>query len=163
MSEQMFLIGLQIIEIDRSKPFDPTEFIGGGVIEEQDERSLALTQLDVSKIRLETILDSNEQPVRSRKRLERLKESGQIRLDARFFKKFWENQDLIPEKWKETVDGSPRFIFFDGTVIRRDTRSFVLGLYWSCGKWNYTFYWLDGDGAGHSCIQSAVLELSLAA
>ena len=71
-------------------------------------------------------------------RLERLKEAGYIRLDAKVFQTFWENKHCIPELWKEKVNGNTRYIFFDGTVLRAPNgHRYVLILYWSDGEWHW--------------------------
>jgi len=51
----------KIAPIDRSKPFNPANFIGEGwTIEEEDERSLALTEVDLTSTRLEHMLKQGE-------------------------------------------------------------------------------------------------------
>ena len=56
-----------ILSIDRTKPFDPVAFIGnkGWRIEEQDEQSLALTEVDPAMIRLETCRTQSEEFITS--------------------------------------------------------------------------------------------------
>jgi len=50
---------------------------------------------------------------------------------------------LIPEAWKQKIDGNTTFIFFDGTILRNpDGRRCVLGLYWDGGRWDWRYYWL---------------------
>jgi hypothetical protein len=59
------------------------------------------------------------------------------------FLTLWENQHLIPESWKEKVNGNTRYIFFDGTVLRRsDGDRYVLYLYWGDGQWRWHVRWL---------------------
>ncbi len=137
----------KIVKIDRSKPFDPVSFIGKGWnIEEQDERSLALTELDLTKVQFKTILKDNEKIVEGEKKLRRLKEAGYIRLDARIFQTLWENQYLIPEKWKEKTEDNIIFIYFDGTILRCPSGSrCVLSLCWLDGEWDWGYSWLEGD------------------
>lgn len=160
----------KIIKIERTKLFNPAEFISSGCSiwrgpkdgnglkgkEDQDKRALDLTEVDISKIRLETMLRSGEASVGGEERLERLKKAGHIRLDVKIFQILWENQSLIPEEWKEKTDGNTTFIFFDGTILRypRGDRC-VLYLYWSVGKWCWLCYWLDYSFDAHS--PSAVL------
>jgi hypothetical protein len=146
------MIGSQIISIDRTKPFDPAAFISEGwTIEEQDENALALTGIDLAKIRFETTLN-----ITGEEKLKRLKKAGHIRLDAKIFQTLWENKSLIPESWKEKINGNIRFIFFDGTVLRnpRGYRS-VLSLFWDGGQWDCYYYWLDRKF--YACHPSAVL------
>lgn len=129
----------KIISIDRTVPFSPAEFLDQGwTIDEQDERSLALTQVDFGKVRLEHMLKRGESLIKGEKKLKRLKKAGHIRLDAKVFQTLWENQALIPESWKEKTYGNTTFIFFDGTILRRPSgRRYVLSLYWNDGQWDW--------------------------
>ena len=134
----------------------PSLWSRGSSIEEQDERALVITEVDLSKIRLETTLKPGETPVIGEERLKRLKKAGHIRLDAKVFQTLWENQSLIPEKWKEKTNGNTTYIFFDGTVLRDpDGDRYALCLYWYDGEWYWYYDWLDVDfGASYP---SAVL------
>lgn len=137
----------KVIPIDRSTAFNPAEFIGKGwTIEEQDERSLALTEVDLTVIRFETMLKDGETRINGEEKLRRLKKAGHIRLDAKVFQTLWENQHLIPERWKEKTNNNTTYIFFDGSVLRgpvgdRD----VLFLYWGGGGWDWVYGWLGND------------------
>ena len=136
--------------IDRTQPFNPSTFIGEGwSIEEEDERSLALTEVDLNEIRFETMLKRGETSITGEEKLKRLKTSGNIRLDAKIFYTLWENKNLIPESWKEKVNGSIRFIYFDGTVLCSPRGSrYVLCLCWVGGGWHWRCNWLGlGWGA----------------
>ena len=136
-----------MIKIDRTEPFNLAQFmVQGSSIEEQDERALVITEVDLSKIRLETTLKPGETPVIGEERLKRLKKAGHIRLDAKVFQTLWENQSLIPEKWKEKTNGNTTYIFFDGTVLRRPSGNrCALYLYWFGGEWLWYCNWLDRD------------------
>ena len=148
----------RIILIDRSVPFDPVKFLGQGwTIDEQDERSLTLNQVDLAKIQLEHMLKKDERWIKGEEKLKRLKKAGYVRLDAKVFQILWEDQALIPESWKEKTNGNTTFIFFDGTVFRDpgDYR-YVLYLCWRDGRWGWDDDWLErGRGVGSP---SAVLE-----
>jgi len=161
--------GPSLIQIDRSQPFNPS-FVGkdwtiwkGPVdgnglegVEDQDERSLALTELDLTKVQFETTLKKGEDCVEGEQKHKRLKEMGHIRLDAKMFRTLWDNKTLILESWKEKVNGYTRYIFFDGTVLRRPGGDrYVLCLYWRDGGWGWDYDWLDGDFG--ICSPSAVL------
>ena len=129
------------IPINRSAPFNSEKFIGKGwTIKEEDTCSLALNELDLTKVSLETMLRPDELSVKGEERLRRLKESNFIRLDAKMFQTLWENKAAIPESWKERV------VFFDGTILRslRGDRC-ILSLYWHNGKWYWVCYQLNGD------------------
>lgn len=135
----------KVITINRGC-FNPTEFIGEGwsiITDETDTRSTALTELDLSKVKFDTMLKDGETRVGGEEMLKRLKESGNIRLDADVFHTLWENQHLIPESWKEKVNGNTRYIFFDGTVLQ-DPFGYrcVLYLYWNGGEWRWHVPWL---------------------
>jgi hypothetical protein len=151
----------RVISIDRSIPFDPTTFIGNGwSIEEQDERAIALTEINLTEVMFDSTLEKGEKSIKGEDKLKRLKEkTNRIRLDAGIFKTLWENQILIPEKWKEQTNGNTTFIFFDGTVLRdSDGGRCVLCLYWSGGGWGWDCSWLEDDWGADS--PSAVLASS---
>lgn len=147
----------KIIPIDRSKRFNPAKFIDEGwKIEEEDERSLALTEIDLTAVRFESMLKDGENRVQGEEKLARLKTAGHIRLDARIFQTLWENQHLIPARWKEQTNGNTTYLFFDGTILR-SPRGFrcVRCLYWSGGQWHWLYSWLGNDWGVNS--PSAVL------
>lgn len=142
------LIGkVETIPIDRATPFNPAEFIGAGWSiwkgpadgnglegeEEQDKRSLALTTLDVTRLRLETTLKGEETSIVGEEKLKRLMAmKDTIRLDAGIFQTFWRNQHLIPERFKAKTNGNTAYIFCDGTILRSPGGfRYVLYFYWS--------------------------------
>jgi hypothetical protein len=128
-----------ILPIDRTRPFDPVKFLGKGwSIVEEDERSLALTQLDPTKIRLEHMLKKGEISIKGGERLRRLKEAGYIRLDAKIFQTLWENRAFIPESWKH------KDVYFDGTVLRNPENGLLYALRF-CGGGGWGSYWLEYD------------------
>lgn len=142
----------QIIKIDRSKPFNPVKFLGAGWTiwkgpansdgltgeEDQDQRSLALTELDLSKIQFRDMLKSGESYVNGEEKQKRLAKAGHIRLDAKIFQSLCENQTHISAAWKEPIGGNTWYTYFDGTILRSPNGlRYVLCLYWSGGRW----YW----------------------
>ncbi|MDQ5969271.1 MAG: hypothetical protein QG579_428 [Patescibacteria group bacterium] len=140
-----------------TRGFNPTEFVGDGwsiIYEETDHRSIALTELDLSKVELVTMLKGNETYITGEENLSRLKASGKIRLDLDIFLTLWRNQSLIPESWKRK-----RMIFFDGMVLwRPNGERCILGLHWSYGLWCWGFHRLDCDDHRDARYQvSAVL------
>jgi hypothetical protein len=165
-----------ILHINRATPFNPAKFMGkdeGGFSiwrgpadgdglsgdEEQDVRSLALTEVDLSKVRLETRLCYKEPGITDEEKLLRLKAANHIRLDAKVFQTLWEHKDKIPESWKERVNGNIRFIFFDGTVLRIPNGGrYALFLCWLGDKWHWNCRWL-GDGRDANDL-SAVLAIA---
>jgi hypothetical protein len=119
--------------------FNPRIFFGvGWSIDEQDDRALLLNGIDTSEIILETALVDGENLISGEEKINRLKKmDNRIRLGADLFKKFWENQYLIPEEFKERINDKITFIFFDGTVLKnpRGNRC-VWCLFWKDQKWN---------------------------
>ena len=155
--------------IDRAKPFNSAEFIGsdwnvwrgpkdGNGLEgeeEQDGGALVLTEVDIGMIRLENMLKPGETSVNGEEKLRRLEKAGHTRLDAKVLQTLWENQYLIPEKWKEKTNGQATYIFFDGTVLWYFSGRYVLSLYWDGGEWRRSCGWLDSNW--HANDPSAVL------
>jgi hypothetical protein len=135
----------RIITIDRTSAFDPVAFLGvGWSIVEQDERSLKLTEVDLTKVSFKTMLKDGEETVVGEEKLKRLIASGGIRLDAKVLETLWENQHLIPESWKQSTNGNTTYIFFDGTILRHSSgRRYVLSLCWGGGLWDWRYDWLD--------------------
>lgn len=136
-----------IIPIDRDIPFNPAEFIGKDwKIAEEDEISLALAEVNLDEVHFDDMLESGENSIKGEAKLERLKAVGHIRLDAKIFQTLWENQQLIPESWKEKINGNTRYSFFDGTILLNPGgRLIVLCLYWDGGRWHWYYHWLDSD------------------
>ena len=135
------------IKINRNKLFDPVQFMHhrGLEIEEQDERSVMLEEIDSANIALESMLQG-EAAIRGEEHLKRLKEKGHIRLDARIFESLWENQHLIPEYWQGTTN-DPKHIFFDGTILKNEYGRYVISMYWDVDeKWSWTYCRLDIGG-----------------
>jgi len=157
---KMILGEPRIILIDRNMPFDPVKLLSTGwTIEEQDERSLALTRVNLANVRLEHMLKKGEGRITGEERLKRLKKTDSIRLDAVSFQTFWENQSLIPESWKEKTNGDTTFIFFDGTVLRHpDGYRYVLCLCWGGGRWLWHCRWLGDvwDARGPSAVLASI-------
>ena len=74
---KMILGEPRIILIDRNMPFDPVKLLSTGwTIEEQDERSLALTRVNLANVRLEHMLKKGEGRITGEERLKRLKNLG---------------------------------------------------------------------------------------
>jgi len=133
--------------IDRTEPFDRVKYLGKEwVIDEQDERSLALSQIDVSKIDLQTMLNGKEEHLDGEKSLGRLKEISHICLDAKVGQILYENQDMIPTSWKQKIAGRTIRIYFSGTIFRNShgLRS-ILCLFWKGQRWHLYHDWLDYD------------------
>lgn len=140
-------IKTKVVRIDRTEVFDPVRFMDhpGLTIEEQDQRSIVLEEIDLLDISLESMLQG-ETVIGGGEHLKRLKQKGYVRLDAKIFQALWENQQLIPEGWKGTLH-DPKYIFFDGTVLRNQYGRYVISMYWDKDKrWNWTYCRLDVGG-----------------
>lgn len=148
------------ITINRTKPFDPESFFGKGwEIEEQDEQSIKLKKIDLSKIVFEASLKKGENYITGEERINRLKKEKRVRLDAKIFQFLWDNQKSIPENWKTDAKGNAHYIFFDGTILRSPRgRRCALCLCFGGGRWRWGYDWLGGSrGASYP---SAVLASS---
>lgn len=143
--------GSDILLIDRTKPFDPEKFIGKGWsiwkgladgdgllgLTDEDEHSLALTEVDLRKVFLESFLKRGENVISGEENLVRAKAAGHIRLDAKVFQTIWESKHLIPKSWRKKG-----YVFFDGTVLRNPVgHRYVLYLDLSGGQWHWTSVW----------------------
>ena len=151
--------------IDRSVPFDPETFIGEGwSIVEQDVRSLALTEIDLDKVRFST-LQKRETSLDGILNLERLKQKTNfIQLDAKVLQALWKNQMLIPLKWRGQKNGKGLPILFSGTKLRHPNgTTHALCLFWKNGNWCWQttnclkFGW-DPDGPAAAIIPSSKLR-----
>lgn len=135
-----------LVGIMQAVPFDPMKFLGQSwsIKLDQDEESLALTEVDLSKVRLETGLEAKETCITGEEKLKREKKLKLIRLDARFFLSLWNDQKKIPEAWKEKTNGNTTYIFFTGTPLRGpDGDRYILSLYWHDNCWGWACYWLE--------------------
>jgi hypothetical protein len=90
--------GPNALIVDRAKPFDPVAFIGRDwSVVEEDDRSLALTDIDFGKVRFESGLKGGESVIVGEEKLRRLKKMPEIRLDAK------SGQTLYEEKGQTTL------------------------------------------------------------
>lgn len=152
--------------IKRTKIFNPAEFVGAGYtiwrgpangtgLEgelDQDERSIALNEVDLVMVRFETTLEKDENVVTGEERLVRLKSKSFIRLDPGWLVVLLENTPKIPWHWKKM-----RYIFFDGQILRRPSGArFALYMGWNGEAWYWGERWLAGGFVAGG--PSAVLE-----
>jgi hypothetical protein len=143
-----------VIQIDRSTPFDPIAFLGEDYsIVEQDERSLTLLDIDLSRIHFSAMLVAVEVYLDAEEKLRRLKKAGHVRLDAKIFQTLWENKHLIPEAWEgmfNTSFGEITFkhslITFDGTILKDLYGDrYVMYLHNQGREWSWCIMSLDED------------------
>jgi hypothetical protein len=112
---------MKTIKIDRSLTFNPETFIGKNwEIRRQNEKSLSIIEIDIDKIMLVTSSDQkkNHDGVEPECIEYSLKKEGYILLDVQILKTLLENNNLIPEKWKEKVNGEIQYIIFMGSILR---------------------------------------------
>lgn len=123
-----------ILRINRDRPFNPAHIPGLDKRcrpVEQDERSLRLTEIDVSMIRLETTAEEGEKVLCRVEKIRRLKLRGFICLDVAWLLAFWENPEFIPSEW----DNFPE-IDFDGTVFWQGSKCCATSLRKADRKWH---------------------------
>ncbi|OGZ70175.1 MAG: hypothetical protein A3F47_01535 [Candidatus Staskawiczbacteria bacterium RIFCSPHIGHO2_12_FULL_38_11] len=147
------------IFIDHCKPVNLAKFAGNGcVIEEQNERALAFTTVDLAKIKLMPTFSHWQRNVTGEENLRNMEEANYILLGFNFFQYFWEYQHIIPETWKEKVKSRNRHIYFPGSVIKlADDSRCILGMLFYCGRWSHTKRKLTDYWYEDHC--SAVLEV----
>ena len=149
------------IHIDRTLAFSLGEFMnegwklwrgpinGDGLIGETDtdNRSLSITEINLSKIQLISCVDKVDVgPITGEDVLARLKGTKYIRLDVAVFRAVLKNKNKIPEFWKERVNGKTRFIYFEDPLRNPygNNARYILSLYWCNGAWQWRSEWLGG-------------------
>lgn len=123
--------------------FDPAEFLGMGWsfdAQDADPRSLALTEVDFTKVLLKTCLQSGETSLTNEEKLARLKAMGVIRLDPRFGVALWREEEqktlksLYEERGVTYLDFRGRFLRNPsgcrcGFYLIRDTDEWCWGMF----------------------------------
>jgi hypothetical protein len=146
--------------VDRTKPFGPTKFIGGGWTiwrgpkdgngltgeEEQDARSLARTEIDFAKMLFTSCLKDGETSITGEEKLARHLAMKHVRPDAKV------GQDLLEEKNQTTLEWLYKtfgITWFElpGTVLRSGygDRYFLYLCRGGNGRWRWSCGWLGGD------------------
>ncbi len=125
----------EIIQIDRTKPFDPKYYQNKDeqkqefVIVEEDDRSLALTEVDIGMIRFENYSQYGYWDKNGEDRINTIKTMSCIRLDAQVFRTLGdalrEDAYLIHERYRQDKYGRVCRIYFDGTILLRGGRRYV--------------------------------------
>lgn len=166
---QLMIKGPSVLVIDRSKPFDPVKFIGrdwsfwrgpaegdglsGDV--ECDDRALALTEVDFSKVRFESGHKEDESVIIGEEKLRRLVAMPEIRLDAKAGQTLFEEKGQATLRWLYDIFGIT-WIEFVGSVLRYpDGHRYFLYLYREDdGSWDWHDHWL-----GHARYRGHVSPL----
>lgn len=138
-----------IIRIDRSKPFDVQRLyknMEDYSLEEEDLRSIALVEIDLSKVKLVLSLQTGEVNIPRATHIERLKRMNVIRLDVQVREFLYRNQELIPESWRGEGARIGNTIDFDGTVYKCPDDRMYFSLSWHTH--GGTNKWMRGDASG---------------
>lgn len=150
---RLIIKGPSVLFIDRSKPFDSVKFIGRGwTIEEEDERALALAEIDLSNVRFESGLAEGETIINGEEKLKRLKALPDIRLDAKTGQTLYEEPGQPTLRFLHDHFGVSWFELA-GTVLRGSFGS----RYFLClhrdddGSWLWDCGWLGG-GRGRGSV-----------
>ena len=136
---------LPIIQIDRSKPFDPTFLGEAWTVEGEDERSLTLTEIALEKVRLFNPKSQGDKRGANNRIWRAKLAEGHITLDAKVFQTLWENQHLIPSTWKRRTGDRATVILFDGTLLRKGSTEYTVGLQWTGSEWFCSKDYSGGD------------------
>lgn len=162
-----------MLRIDRSGVFNISELSSMHTdhgIAEQDENSTSLHEINVDDIELVPVIQGekgqwnggNSKETKGQK-LQRLKDSGYVKLDIRILRALLENQHLIPEKWKISKSDPSNLrdgpaIYFYGTIrYDPDGVRLVAYLQWLNGEWGWNT--LGPDEPHHNDDVSAVLRV----
>ena len=141
----------KVITIDRTSAFDPVAFIGKGwSIVEQDEHSLVLTEVGLTRIKFVTTLTNDETYLTSEDNLKCLKAKRYILLDAKFCQALWEDyksdgENSLLESLRRTQGVT--FLDFPGTELQSSFGcQCVLCLSCHYGKWLLGYNWFSCKG-----------------
>jgi len=151
---QFLIKGARIVDSDlkiATAPFDPVNFISEGwkdVAEDRDEKSAALKEVDITRVRFVFCLRDGETSIKGEEKLHRLKENGDIRLGATLFMGLWKDYQLdkensVLERAYQVGIIRDYIDFFGNILLDPHSRRHVLYLYRrSDGPWDWSVYWL---------------------
>ena len=142
--------------VDRAKPFDEGKYLpiwrgpkdGNGLKgkEEQDARSLALTEFDFAKVLFTACLKDGESVITGEEKLMRHIATKHIRLDAKAGQCLFEEKGQATLEWLyQTFDIT--WFELPGTVLRNDDgyRFFLCLCRGGGGLWYWDYNWLGYD------------------
>lgn len=151
-----------ILKIDRKADVIEFTLWGGAKIEDKDTdtRSIALTEIDMSKLKLDTSWLLGKSSQGGEKRLESLKASGDIRLDVQILialkklppEELNKKMEILATTNKISIDDmKKKAIFFDGTIIKQsDGDRYALYLGWDGESWGWRSDYLGFGWYGSS-------------
>lgn len=155
-----------ILKLNPDEPLHKGLFKEMGKIARQLDRSLALAELDPSRIRLTNFAQPGEDKLDVEVRVKRAWESEKfIPLHLGWLNFFFNHQDLIPEQMKlgHLPDGRAYQLHFDGTIIDGFNGTYTWALVKSrevhpWGTWNFGGYKCFGDEMPTANFLSVVYE-----
>lgn len=148
--------------------FDPVSFIGaewapwrgaadGKGLEgdiDQDDRSLAIKEIDWVKVDFKNFLKTDEPSITGEEKLKRQKEAGHVRFGGNVFLSLWQDyqkkkKDSVLE-WLHRTHGIT-FLDFFGLILRNPSGDrCVLYLYRVGGRWVWNCHYLELDCDAHN-------------
>jgi hypothetical protein len=152
-----------VLVLNRLVVFNPIESIGTGWtiwrgpkegaglegVQAQDVCSLALQEVDWTKVHFDTSLREGETSIKGEEKLSRLLASGNILPDAQIGFQLLEDyktkgKDSILEQLRR--DRGITYIDFFGTILRdADGDRYVLYVFWNGVQWDWHVRWLVND------------------
>ncbi|MBI4088972.1 hypothetical protein HY415_02650 [Candidatus Kaiserbacteria bacterium] len=152
--------GPSALIIDRTKPFNPAAFIGSGWTiwrgttngdgltgeEEQDARSLELTEINFATVLFTACLEDGETSIIGEEKLARHIAAKHIRLDARIGQCLFEEKGQAACEWLYQTFGI-RWFELSGTVLRNGfgSRCFLFLYRNNDGRWYWSYDWLGSN------------------
>ena len=144
------LCGLKDLKIATAS-FDLENFLWKEVSEDRDERSVTLKEVDFANVRFVFSLNEDENCIRGKEKLHRLKTNNDIRLGATVFMGLWndylanEENSVLEYLRKKEIIG--HYVDFFGTIFLYLVDYGVLYFYYThaTGKWNYAVHYLKYD------------------
>jgi len=134
-----------LAKINRSPALtEDWRWLKGWTCREQDQRSIALTEIDIEKVCLRSVFCKGELFIDGQTYLGRIRLSSRVSLDIAFFKMFWQNKQMIPEIWKR----NGIIITFAGTVLYNSLGVPSILTMWWCDiedKWFCDLCWLGRE------------------
>ena len=148
---------LKSLAIDRSEPFNPTEFIGSGVTiwrgpargaglegeEEQTRQSQDMTEIFLANLRFEHMLQEGESTITGEEKLKRHLADEYILLDAKIGQILYEEPGQVTLEWLHK-NFRVTWMEFPGTTLRGSGggRGFLCLDRDDVGRWHRACHWL---------------------
>ena len=136
----------RIFAIDRSTSFNPVTFIGENwKIEEQDQRSLSVTEVNFNKVSFETCLKTDETVITGEEKIKRLGEANHVLADAKIGQALYEEEGQKTLEYLYKEKGITQFELL-GTILRSPGDNLcVLYLHREGAQWYWNHCCFDCD------------------